>query len=303
MPVICYASRYIVTSNICDMRILTRSSFGLRRIPPSSPITPQNTQWPQCQSPRSHRHLLPNGSSYRVRTFSARMKLHAKFKPGVDSEQLRWSKDEEFISNIPQAPVEPTIEEDNAETDDASNFISSTPRNKKRNSYQRLSRLSDEARLSISSFSPAVEMKGTDSNRSSTTIKAIQINGTNTNNNGGLNDYDFDKALRKFASERDSFLSDLSLSAGAIMPNRPKPRPKTQRIVSEDSSTIKSGVGSIRRRISFRDMGSMKRQSSVARQGKFRGHHFHPCILGARGVILLNRLDESNKHTLTVFNL
>lgn len=112
-----------------------------------------------------------------------------------------------------------------------------------------------------------MENKGTDSNRSSTTIKGIQINGTN-NGTGGLNDYDFEKALRKFASERDSFLSDLSLSAGAIMPNRPKPRPKTQRIISDETSAMKSGVGSIRRRISFRDMGSMKRQSSIARQGK-----------------------------------
>lgn len=78
---------------------------------------------------------------------------------------------------------------------------------------------------------------------------------------------DFDNALRKFALERDSFLSDLSLSAGAVVPSRLKPRPKTQRIVGEDVGVgLKSGVGSIRRRISFRDMNSMKRQSSVNRQ-------------------------------------
>ena len=88
------------------------------------------------------------------------------------------------------------------------------------------------------------------------TIKGIQTNGK-----GLLNDVDFEKALRKFASERDSFLSDLTLSAGAVVPNRPKPRPKTQRIVKEDTPGPKPGVGSIRRRISFRDM---KRQSSVA---------------------------------------
>lgn len=79
---------------------------------------------------------------------------------------------------------------------------------------------------------------------------------------------DFDRALRKFASERDSFLSDLTLSAGAVVPNRPRPRPKTQRIVNEDAGGLKSGVGSIRRRISFRDMNSMKRQSSVNRSCK-----------------------------------
>lgn len=82
---------------------------------------------------------------------------------------------------------------------------------------------------------------------------------------------DFDKALRKFASERDSFLSDLTLSAGAVVPNRPKPRSKTQRIVNEEATGLKSGVGSIRRRISFRDMNSLKRQTSVARQGKHKG--------------------------------
>jgi hypothetical protein len=140
-------------------------------------------------------------------------------------------------------------------------MLPTTPRNGKRNSYQRLSRVSDEARLSVASFTPTIEESGPDSNRSSTTIKGIQVNGA-----GGLNDHDFEKALRKFASERDSFLSDMSLSAGAVMPNRPKPRPKTQKIVKDDAAGPKSAVGSIRRRISFRDMNSMKRQSSVARQ-------------------------------------
>lgn len=160
--------------------------------------------------------------------------------------------------------MEPTIEEDKlAEAGEIPNYLPATPRSGKRNSYQRLSRLSDEARLSVSSFSPAAEQNGTESNRSSITIKGIQVNGT-----GGLNDHDFDKALRKFASERDSFLSDMNLSAGTIMPNRPKPRPKTQKM-DTGGTGLKSGVGSIRRRISFRDMGSLKRQSTVGRQCKF----------------------------------
>lgn len=166
--------------------------------------------------------------------------------------------------------VEPTIDEDKlAEAGEIPNYLPVTPRGGKRNSYHRLSRLSDEARLSVSSFSPAAEPNGTESNRSSITIKGIQVNGT-----GGLNDHDFDKALRKFASERDSFLSDMNLSEGAIMPNRPKPRPKTQKIINEDASGtgLKSGVGSMRRRISFRDMGSLKRQSTVGRQCKFCAH-------------------------------
>jgi hypothetical protein len=189
---------------------------------------------------------------------------------GVDSEQLRWGEEEEAASYPShQAPAEPTIEEDKiAEAEAAGGVASpasptsqSTIRHVRGNSYNRLSRLSDEARLSIQSIKSLQERNGVDSNRSSVTIKGVQMNGTKT-----LNDVDFEKALRKFASERDSFLSDLTLSAGAVVPNRPKPRPRTQRIVAEDATVSRSGVGSIRRRISFRDMSSVKRQSSVARQ-------------------------------------
>ena len=194
------------------------------------------------------------------------MIANADSSKGVDSDQLSWARDGDTTDeNIPPA-VEPTIEEDKAAEDEGrpQDFFQITPRKAKRNSYQRLSRLSDDARLSIASIGSTPERKGTESNRSSVTIKGVQISGT-----GGLNDVDFDKALRKFASERDSFLSDLTLSAGAVVPNRPRPRPKTQKITNEDAAGLKTGVGSIRRRISFRDMNSMKRQSSVNRNCKF----------------------------------
>ena len=183
---------------------------------------------------------------------------------GVDTYQLRWRKDEEPTDLAPTAPVEPTIEEDKAAEaeGESPDLKGATPKKGKRNSYQRLSNLSDEARLSITSLSLSPERKGTESNRSSTTIKGPQING----NGRLLSDTDFENALKKFATQRDSFLSDLTLSAGAVVPNRPKARPKTQKIISEDAANLKSGVGSIRRRISFRDMNSMKRQSSVKRQ-------------------------------------
>ncbi|KAJ5231503.1 uncharacterized protein N7469_006091 [Penicillium citrinum] len=77
--------------------------------------------------------------------------------------------------------------------------------------------------------------------------------------------------LVKFASERDTFLTDLSLSAGAITNNtRPRSRVRTQKIVSEDSPSqgsnlLRSGIGSVRRHMAFRDMNSMKRQPSIAR--------------------------------------
>lgn len=224
----------------------------------------QSTQWPPCRFPTPRLPRWPNGFSYQVAIITAHLVGRANPSLGIDSQQLRWGKDDEFANSTPQAPVEQTIEEDKfAEEDPPSNRLSSTARNAKRNSYQRLSRLSDEARLSISSFSPTPDRKGTDSNRSSTTIKATPVNGT-----GALNDVDFEKALRKFASERDSFLADLTLSAGAVMPSRPKLRPKTQRIINEENAGLKSGVGTIRRRMSFRDMSSMKRQSAVGRQGE-----------------------------------
>lgn len=193
---------------------------------------------------------------------------YAHWTAGVDSEQLRWGRDEEITEIAPPAPVEQTIEEDRAAEaeNDPQDIPIATPRRMKRNSYQRLSNLSDEARLSITSLSFSPDKNGgTDSNRSSTTIKGIQVNGTNATG-AGLNDLDFEHALKKFATQRESFLLDLTLSAGAVVPNRPKPRPKTQKIVNEDGGGLKSGVGSIRRRISFRDMNSMKRQSSVKRQ-------------------------------------
>lgn len=184
---------------------------------------------------------------------------------GVDSEQLRWGNGEDEAERG-MLPVEPTIEEDEAAdpTQTISETPIKTPRKAKLGSYQRLSNLSDEARLSMSSLSISPDKKGTDSNRSSATIKASQINGTRTG--ATLNDADFEDALKKFASQRDTFLSDLTLSAGAVLPNRPKPRPRTQKIVTEEESRIKSGVGSIRRRISFREMSSTRRQSSVKRQ-------------------------------------
>ena len=188
---------------------------------------------------------------------------YAHLLVGVDSEQLRWRNGEDEEDVGPRVPVEPTIEEDRAaEAEDGHpDPQSKTPRKAKRSSYQRLSSLSDEARLSISSLSLSPSKAGTDSNRSSITIKAVQVNGTGSG--GGLNDADFENALKKFANQRDSFLMDLSLSAGAVVSNKPKARPKTQKIVNED---LRSGVGSLRRRISFRDMNSMKRQSSVKRQ-------------------------------------
>lgn len=197
----------------------------------------------------------------------AQLDIVTKLDLGVDSEQLQWTNEEEIIDQGPLSPVEQTIEEDKiAEDDGRPDVPEQTPRKAKRSSYQRLSKLSDEARLSISSLSLSPEKNGTDSNRSSVTIKGPQVNGTNQTLT--WNETDFENALKKFAAQRDSFLTDLDLTAGAIVPSRPKPRPKTQRIVNEEVPGTRSGIGSIRRRLSTRNLNSAKRQSSVKRQCK-----------------------------------
>ncbi|KAL8409396.1 hypothetical protein RB594_007720 [Gaeumannomyces avenae] len=109
------------------------------------------------------------------------------------------------------------------------------------------------------------------------------VNGTSNGNGVGLfsppgerrnsvYDFDFDKALFKFASERENFLDDLSFSAGAKLQTRPPMvNTRAERIKAEDAiesgrmSPLKSIKGSIRRKMSFRDMNSVRKQSLTPR--------------------------------------
>ncbi|KKK13622.1 hypothetical protein P175DRAFT_0446340 [Aspergillus ochraceoroseus IBT 24754] len=188
---------------------------------------------------------------------------------------------DEYRSNSATAPgpaVSDTIEEDAAAEeahDPRLDGLLSRPTSvmTTRNSHQRLSiRSGDSDSNSNPNSNPN---NGSNSNRSSMTIKG----GGNTNNQSPrgssfMEDFDFDKALLKFASERESFLSDLSLSAGAITPaSRPRSRVRTQKIVADEPpqpGLLRSGIGSVRRHMAFRDMNSMKRQPSVARQASIR---------------------------------
>lgn len=134
----------------------------------------------------------------------------------------------------------------------------------RRASQQRLSTLSRDSG----------QTNGASSNRSSVTVKGASspIRGSALFSD----DFDFDQALVKFASERDTFLTDLNVSAGAITQNtRPRSRVRTQKIVADDGSSqagspglLRSGIGSVRRHMAFRDMNSMKRQPSIARHGE-----------------------------------
>ncbi|KAK7746982.1 hypothetical protein SLS53_002170 [Cytospora paraplurivora] len=172
-------------------------------------------------------------------------------------------------------------------------------RHSRRGSFNRLSKLSNEPRFSIQGFDE--QNDGTRSNRSSATIRPIPpVNGGSGADNGapiptdtapvvdptpptgggqgtgftGLPDFDFDKALMKFAAERENFLDDLSFTAGAKLQSRPPmvSNLRAERIRAEEGelsgrmSPLKSFKGSIRRKISFRDMNSTKRQTVTPRQ-------------------------------------
>ena len=193
------------------------------------------------------------------------------FISGIESSQVLEDRQ---MPNAPAAaaPTEATIEEDSAlETEDdprptpPSSPREATPKRNSRNRY------SFEVRRSLSSVigneGNQRDSRGTASNRSSATIRPAQISQT-----GGstLSDVDFDEALKKFASDRESFVEEIQFSAGTLQQtSKARPRPKTLRITStEDPGGLKGGVGSLRRRLST--MNSMKRQPSVVRQSSIR---------------------------------
>ena len=185
------------------------------------------------------------------------------FISGIESSQVY---DEKFASPLPTpAPVEDTIEEDEALVTNNDN----RPRTPGSPGEKKKSRYSFEARKSIGSIISA-EPATPASNRSSTTIKASDVN----NIPGvGMSDDAFEDALKKFASERDSFLEEVHISAGTVpTPTAKKPRPKTVRITQDEDSLgagLRGPVGSLSRRLST--MKSMKRQPSVmSRQASVR---------------------------------
>lgn len=193
------------------------------------------------------------------------------FISGIESSQVYDERNPQnglATSPLAQPPVGETIEEDRAlETDSirpTSQDGLSNGGSTRRRSAARLS----ENRQSIGTII-GTDSKQTASNRSSTTIKGVQVGGS------GLSDQEFESALRKFASERESFLEEIQFTAGVTQQNRTtpsKPRPRPQRVSQnandEGVGNLRSGVGSIRRRISTMQ-SSLKRQSSVARQCKW----------------------------------
>lgn len=194
------------------------------------------------------------------------------FIAGIESSQIFDEKLAAALA-VSTPPVEDTIQEHSIlDTTNNGRPISSEGLNGM-DTPKRRSRLSYEARKSVSSLLGS----GTESNRSSATIRAVNISEPRsiqlTDQGGpvgpiggsGLSDEDFDTALKKFASERDTFLEEIHFSAGTLPElSKPKRSAKTQKIVNEDGGGLRSGVGSLRRRIST--MNSLKRQPSLMRQ-------------------------------------
>ncbi|KAM0283421.1 hypothetical protein ACHAO9_009699 [Fusarium lateritium] len=180
-------------------------------------------------------------------------------------------------------PVESTIVEDGESDDEYTNGdqTKTKARHSRQGSASRTSRISLTDRFSIQTLD---ETDGnTKSNRSSATIRAVNPpNFSNTNGTGQspgpsgildegsmfMDNFDFDKALVKFAAEREVFLEDLSFSAGAkVQARAPMVNPRAERIKAEESdsgrlSPLRSIKGSIRRKMSFRDMNSVRKQPS-----------------------------------------
>ncbi|KAM0815269.1 putative DENN domain-containing protein [Seiridium cardinale] len=191
---------------------------------------------------------------------------------------------QDFPSPTPSPHVETTIEEDREPDEDAQKRDSVVgPTNK---AIARHSRQNSGNRLSKASLRTLEEVDGnTRSNRSSATIRPNPPPG----GNGGaqydgipafLADFDFDEALFKFAAERENFLEDLSFTAGAKTQARPPMvNPRAERIKADESQSgrmsplknLRGSIrGSIRRKISFRDMNSVRKQPTPAKAASVR---------------------------------
>jgi hypothetical protein len=184
------------------------------------------------------------------------------FIAGIESTQIFDEKVQQ-ASGLATPPFEDTIEEHSV----LDTNLNGRPKSSEglNDPALRRQRHSYETRKSIGSLLGS--NSGTASNRSSATIKGVQLVDSKPVQIGGsgLSDVDFDHALRKFASERETFLEEIQFSAGTLPQlSKPKARPKTQKIVSEEVGVVRSGVGSIRRRLST--MNSLKRQPSLMRQ-------------------------------------
>ncbi|KXJ96902.1 AEX-3 domain-domain-containing protein [Microdochium bolleyi] len=182
---------------------------------------------------------------------------------------------QDFPVLAPSNQVDDIIAEDGEPDDTAerSGSVKRAARHSQQNAGNRLSKSSI-----TNSVHTLEEVDGnTRSNRSSATIRPVPTPAAASaaaaagypDGLPSMADFDFDKALVKFAAERENFLDDLSFTAGAKTQARPPMiNPRTERIKADDSASgrmsplksIRGSIrGSIRRKISFKDMNSARK--------------------------------------------
>lgn len=207
---------------------------------------------------------------------------------GEVSQGQGFSGGKEKATNGENKPpaVDTTIEE-GSEVDSTSPTLNGSPpknvaQHSRNSSWNRLNR-SAEGRNSMQALEDLDLNSG--SARSSVTIKAgSSFNGISNGTlpTSGLSDFDFDRALSKFASERETFLDDLTIQSGIITqqsrpPMTARGENRAGRLRHDDNgetlnskkNPLRTVGGSIRRKISFRDMNSVRRQpSTVARSSE-----------------------------------
>lgn len=128
---------------------------------------------------------------------------------------------------------------------------------------------------SPSTTNPANPLDGSTPTNGSNGTNGLPNGFPNGAGNGLMNnpDFDFDQMLVRFAAERENFLEDLSFSAGAKLHTRPPMvNPRTEKLKADDAEAsgrrspmgLRNSIkGSIRRKLSFRDMNSSVRINSV----------------------------------------
>ncbi|KAK6377123.1 hypothetical protein LTR64_000502 [Lithohypha guttulata] len=184
-----------------------------------------------------------------------------------------------------------TIREDAAAEENAESILctpSVSTKHSRRNSYQKLSTLSSEARFSIQSLDRLTCLSST---RSNATIRRVVSPSAQSSlptspgllqpisqpesqrQSALLSDAEFEQVMTRFNSDRDAFYLDLNFKSEAVNPKPSRsiqqPRPRTQRIVAEEldaASAPSRTLGSVRRHVSFKDMNSARRQPSIARK-------------------------------------
>lgn len=187
---------------------------------------------------------------------------------------------QDFPHTTTNSAVDTVISEDAEPEEDDDTASPATPMTPAKGSA-RHSRQNSNGWLSRASFVNSIhtleEMDGnTRSNRSSATIRPSLLPDALQQQDTFVPDFDFDKALVKFAAERENFLEDLSFTAGAKIQSRPPMvNPRAERIKAEEASGRLSPLksirgsfrGSLRRKISFREMNSARKQPSAPRPG------------------------------------